>query len=165
MGRLSEQGVTLIELLLVVAIISLLSALAIPIYSDAIRSASVSVVVADARELHTAFLRYHVDIGSFPSTALPPQRALDRQTLQPVSPEYFAHASHFVSQLFENEITLYDSPNVAGPDTQFWAVLVPLADPDLRFLVARTDQFPGFVGTWYDGVYEIEDGVIVPINP
>lgn len=164
MERDAERGVTLIELLLVVLIIGLLSALAVPLYSDALRSASVSAVVADARDLHAGFLRYHLDAGTFPSTWSPPERALDRQTLEPIAPAYYSHAAAFARQLFENEIALYDSPNIGGPDTQFWAVVVPAVDPDVRLLVAHTDQFPGFTGTWFDGVYRIEGGAIVPVD-
>jgi prepilin-type N-terminal cleavage/methylation domain-containing protein len=162
--RVSEQGVTLIELLLVVLIVGLLSALAIPVYSNAIQSAFVGAVIADARDLHGAFMRYHLDAGMFPSTSSPVERALNRQTLEPIAPTYFTQASLFAQKLFENEITLYDSPNVEGPDTQFWAVLVPLADPDMRLLVAHTDRYPGFEGTWFDGVYRIEGGAIVPVD-
>jgi prepilin-type N-terminal cleavage/methylation domain-containing protein len=162
--RISERGFTLVELLLVVLIIGLMSAMAIPMYSDAVRSASITAVAADARDLHAGFVKYQVDFGFFPSTSSPADRALDRETLAPIAPSYFSHASTFVNKLFADQITLYDSPNVSGADTQFWAILIPLADTDMRLLVAHTDQYPGFVGTWFDGVYKLENGVFVKLD-
>ena len=62
------------------------------------------------------------------------------------------------------QVTAYASPDADGPDSQFWAVLTLEFDPDVVVLVATTDQYPGFVGTWFDGLYFIEGAQIIPVS-
>ena len=37
-------------------------------------------------------------------------------------------------------------------------------NPAVVLLVAHTNDYPGYVGTWYDGVYQITGGTIVPVS-
>ncbi|NIP16048.1 MAG: prepilin-type cleavage/methylation domain-containing protein, partial [Pseudomonadales bacterium] len=56
----------MIELLMVVAILGLVAAIAIPLYTGAIDKSRRATLVHDAGELYRAFMRYNVDEGVFP---------------------------------------------------------------------------------------------------
>lgn len=61
-----DKGFTLIELLIVVAIISILSAIAVPNFLEAQTRAKVSRVKADMRSMATALEAYMVDTNHYP---------------------------------------------------------------------------------------------------
>ena len=63
-----RKGFTLIELMIVVAIIGILAAIAIPAYMDYTVKAKVSEVMHRFDALATALSEYHSDVGKFPST-------------------------------------------------------------------------------------------------
>ncbi|MCP3980102.1 MAG: prepilin-type N-terminal cleavage/methylation domain-containing protein [bacterium] len=160
----NSAGFTLIEVMLVVLIISLVSALVIPLFQDAMLKSHRSAMVADARELYSAFLRYRVDNDLFPATSSPPERALNLVSLFPLSTEgYFRSPDGLVRKLDGGQITAYDSPNIGGDDTQFWAVLTMEFDPSYVLLVAHTNDYPDDQGPWYDGLYRIDGSSIIPI--
>jgi len=66
-------GFTLIELLIVVAIIGILTAIAVPNFLDAQIRSKVSRVRADHHALAIAFESYHVDHNAYPPIAVPPR--------------------------------------------------------------------------------------------
>ena len=63
-----KQAFTLIELLIVVAIIGILAAIAIPNFQNARVRAMVSRTEADLRSLGTAFESYRLDNNMYPPT-------------------------------------------------------------------------------------------------
>jgi len=149
----------------VVAIIGMLSAMAVPAFNATLRSGHRAALAADARELHKAFTRYNVDSGFLPSTDNPPERAFNLANLAPLSTSgYFDGVSALSSKLQGAQVTAYDSPNIPSPDAQFWAVLTLDNDPSVVVLLAHTDQYPTAVGTWYDGVFLIQGADIVSVS-
>ena len=64
-----QQGFTLIELMIVVAIIGILAAIAIPAYQDYTVRAKVSELISMADSPKTAITEYYQTEGKFPSTA------------------------------------------------------------------------------------------------
>lgn len=81
----SPKAFTLIELLIVVAVIALLAAIALPNFLEAQTRAKVARVKADIRVLVTATEAYHVDHQNYP----PPARQNGSQGIIPYDEPYF----------------------------------------------------------------------------
>ena len=64
-----QQGFTLIELMIVVAIIGILAAVAIPSYQDYTARAQVSEAMSLTSALKTPLAEWYADNGSFPAAA------------------------------------------------------------------------------------------------
>lgn len=63
-----EEGVTLIELLAVVVILGIISAIAVPAVSSAINNAKVTATLNDEGTIQVALQRYYNQFGKFPGT-------------------------------------------------------------------------------------------------
>ena len=85
--RLSNRkGFTLVELLVVISIIGILSAIAIPKFTDATKTARGAKIQADLRTIDSASQIYYASAGSYPGTvsALVTQNLLAAEPTAPV---------------------------------------------------------------------------------
>lgn len=143
-----QRGFTLIEVLLVLVILALLAAIAIPIYSQVLNKSKVSAIVSDAHGVYNALMRFNVDEGIFPAMA-----DFDKATLAPLSTGgYFEAYDTLNSKLAGGEIQLY----VQFAD-QFVILLAPEHDPTNFIYIYHTNIW----GFWRDGIYLLEDGELV----
>lgn len=69
MNLRNRRAFTLIELLIVVAIIAVLAAIAVPNFLEAQARAKTSAVLSDMRSVKTALEAYQVDYGTYPHIA------------------------------------------------------------------------------------------------
>ena len=62
----SQSGVTLLELIIVVAIMGLIMGVALPSYQDHVDSVNVGLATADIKRIEQAIERYYIDTNSYP---------------------------------------------------------------------------------------------------
>jgi len=66
---MTKRGVTLIELIVVLVIVSLLSTVAVGIYTKEVTRAKIARARAEIRTLEVAANRYQIDVGRFPPSS------------------------------------------------------------------------------------------------
>jgi type II secretory pathway pseudopilin PulG len=151
--RTAESGFSVIELMIVALIVVLLAAIAVPLYTDALRKSRGNALMVELHHVYDAMMRYHADYGSFPS-----EDAFDEETLAPLSTlGYFDNAEGLVSKLDGNQVMLYLAPDADGPDSHFVLLTRHAADPEIIVVAVHTDVIAA-TGGWVDGVYVIDDG-------
>jgi Tfp pilus assembly protein PilE len=156
-ARSSERGITLFELLMVCGIIGLLAAIAIPIYQNAMAKARRVALAANFTELYSAFMRYHVDFGHFPTDT--GAGSFDIPTLAPLSTSgYFPHAQTINDALQNHQAFFYWAPDWEGPDSDFIIAGRSATDPAVLVYAMHYDFGNAFS---FDGVYLVINGVLV----
>ena len=75
-----DRGYTLIELMVVVVIIGLASALALPMYADAIVKSKKAALVSEGRKIYGAMMAYYTDYSMFPADS-----SFDKATMDPLA--------------------------------------------------------------------------------
>ncbi|MFC2171494.1 type II secretion system protein [Acidobacteriota bacterium] len=163
-GRSGQSGFTLIEILIVVAIIAILASVAIPALQRAMLKARVGRMANDAKTLYNAFVRFNIDNSLYPSTSTPSTRAFNNKTLFPLTEGGYVKTTGLLDHLVDRKITIYDSPNIGGPDTQFYAVLMLREYPSVQILIADTDEFPAMDGELIQGCFFLVGHDIVPLD-
>jgi len=154
---LGSRGFTLMETLLSLAIVGLLAAIAIPVYQGAITKSRHAALAADLHELYSAFMRYSVDHGRFPTDS--GIGGLDTATLSPLSTlGYFGNVESFKGRLTNQRILFYWAPDWNGPDADFIVIASPVEQPDV-LVYAMHYGIDGSFG--YDGVYFLINGQLV----
>lgn len=148
----AERGVSLLEVMIVMAILFLLASIAIPLYANALRQAREKALVSDCRLFFDALTRYYVDNGAYPS-----ESDLDTRTLSPLSTDqYFTGVTAFTGKLEGNKLYYYLAPDVDGADQQFLVVTRHINDPSIMVAIVSTDIINDD-GDWIEGVFVISE--------
>lgn len=158
-----HSGFTLVELLVVVAIISLLTAIAIPNFLMASTRAKVVKAKSDMRVLAEALEMYHVDNYMYPqAAAILPRRRLEPLTT-PVAYLSVLPADPFGVRLFRG-LYRYGAMDLAAASRWMMASagpdLIPSTDPIEFYPGYAPGLFMGAVPDFDYMIYDPTNGVI-----
>ena len=149
-----EDGFSLIELMIVLLVAGVLMAIAIPMMREALLRAHIGAATAEARTVHSAFKRYHVDQSFYPDPG-----GLSTTTLAPLTTLGY-YDGDLAARIQGSALDDYDSPSAGD---EYWLEFTLEFDPSVRFLVGDSDDAPLAGGTFYDGIVMYRSGVIVPL--
>ena len=142
-----QQGFTLIELMIVVAIIGILAAVAIPAYQDYIVKSKLSKVVSTLDPVKTAIALYFQETGGFPVDSA----AVDHTTMNSVSTAGTAWASLGFGNLpsLPNEVSQMTVNSNAGTDVAIILVLdqVKKGSVDGTIITISPNTVGGVIGS------------------
>ena len=118
----AERGFTLIEILVVVAIIGILGSIAVPGLKNAMRKSKKNATIAELRVFRDSMQRYAGDKGHFPTML-----EFDMKSLAPLQDAYMKRPERLVNNLSGAEFELYIPWN-------------PLVQDDLTFSMWENPQ-------------------------
>ena len=152
----NTQGFSLIELLMVMGVIAVLTAIVVPLMQDALLRAAISSVATDAKSIHVAFKRYQMDKHVYPA----PGPTFELDTFNPLTRDGY-YDGRVSGMLAGNAADAYDAP---ANNQEFWLEMTLKRNPSVRFLVADSDEAPLAGGNYYDGIFVFHGGVLTPIQ-
>ena len=85
--RMNQKGFTLVELMVVIAILGVLAAIAIPRFNESTAKANTARVQADLRTIDSASVQYQADNGKMPATITDLQNYLTTEVSKLKSPK------------------------------------------------------------------------------
>ena len=156
-ARNHEAGFTLIEILMVVAILALIAAIAMPIYARMHRKAQRTALMAEATQVHQALKAFYLDHNKYPA-AFSGSDMLDHSTLAPLTTQGYLSpgvAKSFLSRQASGSVNTYISFWIDGQDREIWMLLQAAYDPNEWIYIFDTQLIWG--SQWHDGVF-IWDG-------
>jgi hypothetical protein len=145
----------LTDALLALALVYMIYLLGAAAVSAANSRTELRVLVHEARDLYQAFERYNARNHGYPATHSGAR--FDVATLDPLRKRGY-YGGSLTSHLLDGEVDAYDSPDDRGPNREFWLEMTLGSDPEVRILVAHSDDAPLGGGSWREGVFVYRDG-------
>jgi prepilin-type N-terminal cleavage/methylation domain-containing protein len=150
-----QRGFSLIELLVVVAIIAVIMGIMVPLMQSAMLRAHVGAMASDSRIIHNAFKQYFIDYDMYPNST--DSGAFELDSFEPLVAEGY-YDGRVLEKLADKQVDSYDSPDDQGINQEFWLEMTLAFDPTVRFLVADSDNAPLSGGDQADGIYLYKNG-------
>ena len=150
----NQKGFTLIEVMIVVAIIAVLAAIAVPLSQSYINKSHYTAALVECKELYNAFVAFYAGNDMFPNATSNP--AFDLVTFSPLD-----YNGQVTQRMANQRAERYDSPDDMGPNQEFWVRMVFARDPAVQFVVANSDNVDIEPGVQLNGVFVYRDGVRV----
>ena len=157
MGKIQpqyEHGFTLIELMVVVAIVAILAAIALPLSQRYITKSHYTAALVECKEVYNAFMAFYADYGMFPNSTSSP--SFNLATFSPL--EYDGGVA---DRMVNQQALRYDSPDDQGPNQEFYVRMTLARDPSVEFVIANSDDVDIEPGVWLSGVFVYRDGIRV----
>lgn len=150
----------ILDLMLLAGILVVGRLLLVPAMHAADVRADIGIVASEAHELYEAFERYFERNRAYPNAYA--ESAFDRTSLDPLRRRGY-YKGFVTTKLLGSRIDAYDSPDDDGLNREFWLEMTLEQDPNIRFLVVRSDDAPMSGGRWLEGVFICRDGFLEPI--
>jgi len=144
-----------IDLILVVALIVVWRSILTAGMDVSSRKAEIRAVAREATVLYEAFERYNERNGGYPNSHEPP--AFEVDSFDPLRRRGYYEGPLTVF-LVDGRLDAYASPDDRGVNQEFWLEMSLKDYPEIRFLVAKSDDAPLGGGEWREGVYVLTDG-------
>jgi len=157
----NDRGFSLLEVLIVMAILFIITSMMVPLFKSAILRAQVGAVASEARTIHLAFKRFYIDNDMYPNSTDDP--AFDLATFEPLVEQGY-YTGGVLPKLEDGQVDAYDSPDDEGLNQEFWLEMTLKVEPRVRFLVADSDNAPLGGGDDYNGIYMFKNGVLTPLT-
>jgi prepilin-type N-terminal cleavage/methylation domain-containing protein len=152
---LRDSGFTLIELMIVVAIVAVLASIAVPASQHYVTRSHQAAALIECKELYNAFIAFYAENDMFPNATSNPK--FDLITFSPL--EYDGKVTR---RMVGQKAELYDSPDDMGNNQEFYVRMVFARDPSVQFVVAHSDNVDIEPGVKLHGVFIYRHGVRVP---
>ena len=154
-GANANKARTLLDALLALALAAVLVSIGLEAASQSQTDARKRLLEKEAKRVYAAISLFQGHHDGYPNSFSEPR--FDGASFDPLTSRGYYKGS--ISRSLEGgRVDAYESPDDQGLNQEFWMELTLRDQPNVRYLVARSDNAPSSAGKWVDGVFAIRDG-------